>query len=58
MMAHRKLVKVGHIMSSYFPVGASLNDSMVDAWRRHGAHTECADLHRTAVGVASRVRSI
>ena len=33
MMAHRKLVKVGHIMSSYFPAGASLNDSMVDAWR-------------------------
>ena len=31
----RKLVKVGHIMSSYFPVGASLNDSMVDAWRAH-----------------------
>ena len=55
MMAHRKLVKVGHIMSSYFPVGASLNDSMVDAWR---AHSECADLHRTAFGVASRVRSI
>ena len=50
--------KVGHLMSSYFPVGASLNDSMVDAWRRHGAHTECADLHRTAFGVASRVRSI
>ena len=50
MMAHRKLVKVGHIMSSYFPVGASLNDN--------GAHTECADLHRTAFGVASRVRSI
>ena len=39
MMAHRKLVKVGHIMSSYFPVGASLNDSMVDAWRTQNVQT-------------------
>ena len=26
-------------MSSYFPVGASLNDSMVDAWRTQNVQT-------------------
>ena len=31
--------KVGHLMSSYFPVGASLNDSMVDAWRTQNVQT-------------------
>ena len=31
--------KVGHIMCSYFPVGASLNDSMVDAWRTQNVQT-------------------
>ena len=39
-------------MSSYFPVGASLNDSMVDAWRTQNVQTFTGQSLALQVGFA------